>query len=277
MLMKRPVILMLLAPAILLAGLLFIAPLMGVMRLSVWVDGGFSLAPIRELMASKVALVVLQRTFLMAVGVTLLCLLLGYPAACFMSQLKAKTRAYLTYLILLPFWISILIRTYTWIIILGREGIVNSGLAAIGIDPVQMLYTNTAVVLGMVQILLPIVIITCLTSLLDIDAGLIKAARALGATPSQAFWKVMFPLSASGIATGGVICFILCLGFYVTPALLGGRRSIIVANLIDMQVHQTLNWGGAAVLATILLLATLACLCLFWVLMRRRFGKRSVI
>lgn len=268
--MRRPIILLLLAPALLLVGLLFILPLAGVMGLTVHDGTSFTLGPVRELLDSRVALVVLERTFLLAVTVTAICLLLGYPAAYFMSGLKPRTRAYVTYLILLPFWVSILIRTYTWIVILGREGIVNTGLAALGFAPVQVLYTNLAVQIGMVQILLPIVIITCLASMLDIEKDLVRAARSLGASKPQAFWKVFFPLSVSGAATGGLICFILCLGFFVTPALLGGRRSIIISNLIDLQVHQTLNWAFASVLATALLTVTLVCLGLFWLIMRRR-------
>ncbi len=270
MTMRRPIILLLLAPAVLLVGLLFVLPLVGVMSLTVHDGTSFTAEPIRELLDSRVALVVLERTFMLAASVTAICLLLGYPAAYFMSSLRPRVRAYLTYLILLPFWVSILIRTYTWIVILGREGIVNTGLGALGLAPVQILYTNVAVHIGMVQILLPIVIITCLASMLDIDKDLMKAARSLGASPAQSFWKVFFPLSVSGAATGGLICFILSLGFFVTPALLGGRRSIIIANLIDLQVHQTLNWGFAAVLATALLAITLACLGVFWLLMRRR-------
>ncbi|MEO4000356.1 ABC transporter permease [Mesorhizobium sp. CAU 1732] len=270
MIMRRPTLLLLLAPAVLLAGLLFVLPLFGVMRLSIFDESGFTLGPIAELVNSRVAVVVLERTFVLAASVTAICLILGYPAAYFMSGLKPKTRAYVTYLILLPFWISILIRTYTWIVILGREGIVNKGLGLLGVAPVQVLYTDLAVHIGMVQILLPIVIITCLAAMLDIEKDLMKAARSLGASRSQAFWKVFFPLSVSGAATGGLICFILSLGFFVTPALLGGRRSIIIANLIDLQVHQTLNWGFAAVLATALLAVTLTCLGLFWLVMRRR-------
>lgn len=262
--------LLLLLPAALLVGLLFVLPILGVLKLTIYDETGFTLAPIQELLNSRVSLIVLERTFWQALTVSVISVLLGYPAAFFMSGLSSKLRAYLIYLILLPFWISILIRTYTWIIVLGREGIVNRTLAALGLSPIQILYTDLAVRIGMVQILLPIVILTCLASMLDIDRGLIKTARSLGATPTQAFMKVYFPLSLSGAATGGIICFILCLGFYVTPALLGGRRSILISNLIDIQVHQSLNWGFAAVLATALLTTTLACLGLFRLATRGR-------
>ncbi|MBM6582436.1 ABC transporter permease [Microvirga sp. BT689] len=267
---NRPTTLLLLLPAALLVGLLFVLPILGVLSLSVYGDSGFTLGPIRELVGSRVSLVVLERTFWQALTVSVICVVLGYPAAFFMSGLSTKLRAYLVYLILLPFWISILVRTYTWIIILGREGIINRTLAAFGFSPVQILYTDLAVRIAMVQILLPIVVLTCLASMLDIDKGLVKTARSLGATPTQAFVKVFLPLSLSGAATGGIICFILCLGFYVTPALLGGRRSILISNLIDIQVHQSLNWGFAAALATALLIITLACLALFRLLTRGR-------
>lgn len=267
---NRPTTLLLLLPAALLVGLLFVLPILGVLSLSVYGDSGFTLGPIRELVGSRVSLVVLERTFWQALTVSAICVVLGYPAAFFMSGLSTKLRAYLVYLILLPFWISILVRTYTWIIILGREGIINRTLAAFGFSPVQILYTDLAVRIAMVQILLPIVVLTCLASMLDIDKGLVKTARSLGATPTQAFVKVFLPLSLSGAATGGIICFILCLGFYVTPALLGGRRSILISNLIDIQVHQSLNWGFAAALATALLVITLTCLGLFRLLTRGR-------
>lgn len=268
--------LILLLPAILLVGLLFLVPIVNVLGLSVHDEGGFTLQPFRDLLASKVSLIVLERTFVQAFTVTLICVVLGYPAAYFMSELPARTRAFVTYLILLPFWISILVRTYTWIVILGREGIVNRLLDSLGLRSVQILYTDLAVQIGMVQILLPIVILTCLATMLDIDRGLIKAARSLGATPAQAFLRVFLPLSATGAATGAIICFILCLGFYVTPALLGGRRSILISNLIDLQVHQTLNWGFAAVLASTLLVVTLLCLGLFALLTRGRNTVASI-
>lgn len=272
----KPTTLLLLLPAALLIGLLFLLPIIGVLGLSIHDGQGFTMGPIRELLGSQVSLVVLERTFLQALTVTSICVALGYPAAYFMAGLNPRVRAYVTYLILLPFWISILVRTYTWIVVLGREGIVNRMLDAVGVSPVQILYTDLAVRIGMVQILLPIVILTCLATMLDIDRGLVKAARSLGATPTQAFLKVFVPLSASGAATGAIICFILCLGFYVTPALLGGRRSILISNLIDLQVHQTLNWGFAAVLASALLLVTLVCLGLFRLVTRGRNSFASV-
>ncbi|MGO4677439.1 ABC transporter permease [Bosea sp. 2YAB26] len=263
---------LLLAPATLLAALLFVFPVFGVLKLTVHDGTAFTAEALRQVYNSQLSIIVLQRTFVTAATVTVICLVMGYPMAYFMAGLSPRKRVLATYLILLPFWISILVRTYTWIILLGREGILNKALAALGLtaEPVQLLYTPIAVHIGMVQILLPIVILTCLTSILDVERDLVKAARSLGASPRQAFWKVVFPLSVSGAATGGIICFILCLGFYVTPTLLGGRTSLLIANLIDLQVHKTLKWDLAAVMASTLLAATFSCLLAYWALTRKR-------
>lgn len=263
---------LLLSPALLMTALLFVWPLLGMLRLSLTDDAGLTLVHFQEVVESQLVLVVMQRTFLLALTVTAISVALGYLAAFFMTGLSPRRRALLTYIILMPFWVSVLVRTFTWIIVLGREGIVNTTAQALGLtdQPFQMLYTSFAVHLGMVQILLPIVILTCLSSMLDIDPGLVKAARVMGASPAKAFWKVFFPLSLSGAATGGVICFILSLGFYVTPALLGGRTSVMIANLIDLQVHRLLNWNLAAALGATLLVLTLLCLGLFKALTYRR-------
>ena len=263
---------LLLSPALLMTALLFVWPLLGMLRLSLTDDAGLTLAHFQEVADSQLVLVVMRRTFLLALTVTAISVALGYLAAWFMAGLTPRRRALLTYIILMPFWVSVLVRTFTWIIVLGREGIVNSTALALGIldQPIQMLYTSFAVHLGMVQILLPIVILTCLSSMLDIDPGLVKAARVMGASPAKAFWKVFLPLSLSGAATGGIICFILSLGFYVTPALLGGRTSVMIANLIDLQVHRLLNWNLAAALGATLLVLTLLCLGLFRLLTYRR-------
>lgn len=263
---------LLLAPALLMTALLFIYPLAGMFQLSLTDDGGWTLTHFQAGLRSQLVMTVMRRTFLLAATVTAITVVLGYLAAWFMVAMAPRRRALLTYVILMPFWVSVLVRTFTWIIILGREGIVNSTAQYLGLidGPVQILYTNFAVHLGMVQILLPIVILTCLSSMLDIDPGLIKAARVMGASPAQAFRKVFFPLSLGGVVAGAVICFILSLGFYVTPALLGGRSSVMIANLIDLQVHKLLNWNLAAALGGILLVATLLCLGLFRLLTYRR-------
>ncbi|MCC7273403.1 MAG: ABC transporter permease [Alphaproteobacteria bacterium] len=255
---------LMLAPAVALIGLLFLYPLFGILKLSLF-NPAFTLESFDKLRSSPVAALVMQRTFLLALTVAVLCFVLGYPIAYFLATMRPRWRAFFLYLILLPFWISVLIRTYTWMVLLGREGLVNGALHGLGITdgPVQMLFTGFAVHLAMVQILMPIMILTCFAAMVEIDPQLVKAARTLGASPWKAFATVFFPMSLGGAAAGAIICFILGLGFYVTPALLGGRRNIMLANLIDFEVHQTLNWSFASVLALVLLAATLVLLGLF--------------
>lgn len=263
--------LLLLAPGAILIGFLFLFPLFGILKLSLF-NPGFTTESFEKLASSAVAMLVMERTFILALTVTALCVVTGYPIAYYLATSSPRWRTILVYLILLPFWTSILIRTYTWMVVLGREGLVNSVLQWTGLTdaPVQLLFTGLAVHLAMVQILMPIVIITCYSTMIEIDEGLIRAARTLGATPGQAFAKVFLPLSMPGVATGAAMCFILSLGFYITPALLGGRRNVMLSNLIDFEVHQTLNWSFASVLALVLLAATLVSLGLFRLVAPRR-------
>jgi len=263
--------LLLLAPGAILIGFLFLFPLFGILKLSLF-NPGFTTESFEKLATSAVAMLVMERTFVLALTVTALCVVTGYPIAYYLATSSPRWRTILVYLILLPFWTSILIRTYTWMVVLGREGLVNSVLQWTGLTdaPVQLLFTGLAVHLAMVQILMPIVIITCYSTMIEIDEGLIRAARTLGATPAQAFAKVFLPLSMPGVATGAAMCFILSLGFYITPALLGGRRNVMLSNLIDFEVHQTLNWSFASVLALVLLAATLVSLGLFRLVAPRR-------
>jgi len=182
----------------------------------------------------------------------------------------AAERPLLLFLVLVPLWMSILVRTYAWMVVLGREGIVNGFLISSGIvdKPVKLMFTTGAVYLGMVQILLPIMIVSCFSAMTEIDQGLMRAARILGARPHQAFVRVFLPLSLEGAITGAVIVFILSMGFFITPALIGGRKDAMMANLIAGQVSQA-NWGFASALAIILLFATLAVMVLVRLAARR--------
>lgn len=190
--------------------------------------------------------------------VALLCLLLGYPTAYFIVRQRPKLRPILVFLVLVPMWMSILARTYAWMVVLGKEGVINFFLLSIGIidKPLEMLFTTGAVYVAMVQILLPIMIVTCLSSMTSIDQSLLRAARVMGASPFSAFRKVFLPLSAEGAVTGTLLVFILSVGFFVVPALLGGRRDAMLANVVANQVSQG-NWGFAATLAIIMLSASL--------------------
>lgn len=190
--------------------------------------------------------------------VALACLLIGYPIAYFIVRQPAARRPFLMFLVLVPMWMSILARTYAWMVVLGREGIINQVLLTLGVidDPIKMLFTTGAVYVGMVQIMLPILIVTCFSSMTEIDQSLLRAARIMGASPRKAFREVFLPLSAEGAITGTLIVFILSMGFFIVPALIGGRKETMMANVISGQVSQT-NWGFAAALSIVLLAATL--------------------
>jgi ABC-type spermidine/putrescine transport system permease subunit I len=161
--------------------------------------------------------------------------------------------------IVLPFWTSLLVRIYAWMVILGRYGIVNSFLLKLGLisTPLNLLYNTSSVIIGMVHFLLPFMIFPLYSVMSGIDKDLVKAAYNLGATPFKGFIKVFFPLSLPGVGAGSLIVFILSIGFFVTPALLGGRQDQVISMLIEKQVTVQFNWPFASAIAFILLVITL--------------------
>jgi putative spermidine/putrescine transport system permease protein len=203
-------------------------------------------------------------TLQIAIVVTLSTLLLGYPVAYGLSSISASRANLLMILVLIPFWTSILVRSYAWMVLLGQEGIINEALTTAGIldSPVQLLNTRLAVYLGMIHILLPFMILPLYAVMRGIDRNLLRAAGNLGAPPSAIFRRIFLPLSLPGVAAGCLLVFILSLGFYITPALLGGQRDVMVSMLIQQQVSQ-LKWGFGAALALILLVLALGIYALF--------------
>lgn len=208
--------------------------------------------------------VVFQKTFWITINtsvtVTLGCLILGYPVA--LGLVRAKSMApFILVVILLPFWTSVLVRSYAWMVLLGRHGLVNEALLALGmIDrPIRILNTPLATQIAMIHILLPYMILPIANALRQIDPSLIRAASGLGATPFMTFRQVILPLSMSGVAAGTLLTFVLALGFYITPAMVGGPRDITLSMLIAQQVDQ-LNWAYAATLSAVLLATALAIL-----------------
>jgi ABC-type spermidine/putrescine transport system permease subunit I len=202
---------------------------------------------------------VFATTFNVAAGVTLVALALGYPTAYILATTRGRWVAVLWALILIPFWTSLLVRTYAWMVILGRRGIVNQIVLGLGLrnDPLDLLFNRFSVTVGMVYILLPFMILCLYAGMRGIDTSLLQAAENLGATPARAFVRIFVPLSLPGVVSGGLIVFISALGYYITPALLGGRTDMMIALLIDEQISQLFNWGMGASLAFILLFVTL--------------------
>jgi ABC-type spermidine/putrescine transport system permease subunit I len=203
---------------------------------------------------------VFWNTFEIALLVTGFCLLLGYPLG-FLIATTTPGWATLGFIfVLLPLWTSVLVRTYAWMVLLGRNGIFNRWLLDAGIisDPLPLLHNFTGVLIGMVHVLLPYMVLPIYGAVRRLDPAIVAAAQGLGAPNWRIFWRIYLPLTLNGIFAGSVLVFVLALGFFITPALLGGGRVMMIAVLIEQQVRETLNWPFAAALSFALLAFTMA-------------------
>jgi ABC-type spermidine/putrescine transport system permease subunit I len=237
---------------------LFAYPLLGIVTRSVY-KAGYTLDMYRQIFRVPVYLQVLLATFKVSALVTVVCLALGYPLAYLLATRRPRTAQLLMIIVVLPFFTSIIVRTYAWMVLLGRNGIVNQYLMALGLTdkPLLLLYNQGGVVIGMSYVLLPYMVLTVYSVVRSIDPRLVRAAHSLGASRLQAFRRVFLPLSLPGIAGGTLLVFILSLGFFITPALMGGPGDMMIAMLIEREVEITLNWSFASALAVILLALTL--------------------
>ncbi len=252
--------LLILLPAILVLLALFVYPLLGLVDRSVYKRGaGYTLEFYGQIWRVPVYLQVIGRTFRTSALVTLICLALGYPLAYLLATLRPRVGRLLLIVVILPFFTSIIVRTYAWMVLLGRNGVVNQYLAWLGITeaPLALLYNQGGVLIGMTYVLLPYMVLTVYSVMRGIEPGFIRAAHSLGASRWQAFRRVFLPLSLPGIAGGTLLVFILSLGFFITPALMGGPSDVMIAMLIEREVEFTLNWSFASALAVILLVLTL--------------------
>ncbi|MGC0053816.1 ABC transporter permease [Brucella pituitosa] len=223
-------------------------------------DNGFSLGAYQTVV-SGVYLSILIRTATTSLLVALLCVVFGYPVSYYLANSRTKYKTVLLLLIVSPMWVSTLVRTYGWIIILGREGLVNSLLSTFYIidKPLPLLYNLFSVLIAMVQVMMPIAIMLMYSSMLNVNYNLVKAARVLGANRVRAFLHVYLPLSVNGAVTSGILIFIMSLGFFVVPALVGGPKNQMISNVIVTQVNQTLNWHfGAALGVAIIMIGVVA-------------------
>ncbi len=219
-------------------------------------DGQVVAAPAEE----RVYVDVLLRTFWMSLIVTACCLLLGFPVAYLMATLSTRHSNMLMIFVLLPFWTSVLVRVAAWIVLLQNEGLVNSALMGLGLtdSPVQLLFNRVGVYVAMVHILLPFMVLPLYSVMKGISPVYMRAALSLGCPPFKSFWKIYFPQTLPGIGAGGLLVFIMCMGYYITPALLGGPQEQMLSYFIAFYTNQTINWGMAAALSAVLLAATLA-------------------
>jgi ABC-type spermidine/putrescine transport system permease subunit I len=247
-------------PALLLVGLVALLPTGWLFWLSVIEGDSFSGVHYLRLVEEESYRRIFWTTFEIAAVVTVVAALLGYPLAYWLSRLPERWANFGLVLVLVPFWTSLLVRTYAWLVLLQRRGLVNQGLLSLGLidEPLRLVHHWTGTVIGMLHILLPFLVLPAYASLRAIDPAYLAAAASLGASPVRAFWTVFFPLSLPGLLAGCLLVFVLALGFYVTPAILGGGRVLMVAMKVQENAGLYLDWGAASALAVVLLLATLA-------------------
>ena len=248
----------LLSPLVLLLTLAFVYPIVQFLSLSFF-DPYPTLEYYQQIWDRTFYTTIMIRTFRTALVTTIACLVLGYPVAYLLSTLRGTTAAIVAAIVILPLWISILVRTYVWTVFLGRNGVINTAAQSLGIidRPIQLLNTELAVWLAMTQILLPMMILPIYSSLRAIPPDLGRAGFSLGADGRQVFRHIILPLSLPGVAAGAVLVFIISLGYFITPMLLGGPRSMMIATLITEQATKFLDWPLASALSTILMLITL--------------------
>ena len=248
------------APLLVLMVVAFNVPIVYMLGLAFWEKGrGFTLEHYEGLLEAPVYLRVLGNTMRIALIATLANVIIGYPLAHWMRGLRNRARLVAIALVVLPFWVSILVRTYAWIVVLGNGGLVNRALQWSGLtdQPVQFLYNELGVTIGMANVLLPFLVLPLFAAMIRIDDRLLQAAASLGAPPRTIFWKVYFPLTLPALAAGTLLVFILCLGFYITPAILGGGRVPMISNLLDTLINQIPRWEQASAISTILLVVSL--------------------
>ncbi|GAA0952002.1 MULTISPECIES: ABC transporter permease subunit [Streptomyces violaceusniger group] len=248
--------LLLAAPAVAVLVVFFVVPALRLLWLSV-TDPVPGLGNYTAIATDDVALTVVLRTLGMAAIVTVVCLLLAYPYAYLMTISTPRWRAVLIAVVLIPFWTSLMARTFAWVVLLQDNGVVDTLLRGAGIGPTRLLGTTAGVTLAMAQVMLPFVVLPVYTTMRGINRRLVDAALSLGARPAIAFLRVYLPLSLPGVAAGATLVMVLSLGFYVTPSLVGSPKQSMLAQFISVQVNQLVDFGGAGALAVALLVITL--------------------
>jgi ABC-type spermidine/putrescine transport system permease subunit I len=240
----------------------FVLPLLDMGTRSVTEPPDAGLSNYTRFFEQEANLRVLANTFWIAILTTLVCLLVGFPFAYLMTAVPGRIAGLLLIAVLLPFWSSTLVRTFAWQVILRDTGVLNGFLIDLGLirEPLPLIRTTTGVIIGMTHILLPFMVLPIWAVLRRIDPEFSRAAANLGASPATAFRRVVLPLSLPGVLAGCLLVFVLALGFYITPALLGSPRDQMISQLIVEQVTRALDWGFAAAMSVLLMALTLAIL-----------------
>ncbi|WP_175716821.1 ABC transporter permease [Burkholderia anthina] len=258
--------LLLMAPALFVVVVLLVVPLAWLSWESIYHDGGFTLANYKRVFTGAY-LDTFLLTFKLSLIVTVITLLLGYPVAYFAASISPRWSALVLGMVMLPFWTSVLVRTYAWLVLLQRTGLINKALLGTGLidRPLQLSYNQFGTVIAMVHILLPFMVLPLYSAMQKIPANLSLAGASLGGSPVHVFLRVFLPLSMSGVLAGVTLVFILCLGFYITPELMGGGKSMMVSMIVSRNVEIYNSWGAASAVSVALLVCVFA---IFYVVSR---------
>jgi putative spermidine/putrescine transport system permease protein len=258
----------LLAPALLLLALVFLVPLVWFFVQALTTEGGPAELVERAsaVLGSRAVVQAMITTNWISLLVTLLALLIGYPVAYYLANGSGFRFALVLFCIIVPYFTSVIVRTYSWMVLLGRNGLINQGLVSLGVieAPLPLLYNKGGVVIGMVYVLLPYMVLTLFAAMKSIDPSLTRAAMGLGASGWYAFFRIYLPLSLHGVISGALIVFILAIGFFITPALMGGPGDVMIAMLIERAVEITFDWSSAAIMSLLLLVVTLALYAIYY-------------
>jgi putative spermidine/putrescine transport system permease protein/spermidine/putrescine transport system permease protein len=261
------------SPSLILVGIIIFVPVGWLFWLSLFdAQGALTAGNYLRLLEQPSYFKTLMTTFKVSIIVTAVCLALGYPLAYLLSQLPRRVSGILMISVILPFWTSVLVRTYAWLVILQRRGLVNDWLMSLGIvdEPLQLAHNFTGVIVGMSHVMLPFLVLPLYASMKAIDRDYLRASLNLGASPTKTFWQVFFPLSLPGLSAGMVLTFVLCLGFFVTPALMGGGKVFMWSMRIEQTSRLYSNWGAASAMGVVLLVLTLGILWAFYKLLGTR-------
>jgi putative spermidine/putrescine transport system permease protein len=249
-------------PAVIFLVAFFLVPLLAMGLRSVTDPPGAGLANYQRFFAEAAYVRVLTNTFWIALIATVTCLVIGYPFAYLMTIVPGRVAGILLIAVLLPFWSSLLVRTFAWQVLLRDTGVINRFLLGLGVidEPLTLIRTTGGVIVGMSHILLPFMVLPMYAVMRRIDPEFGRAAANLGASPTTAFLRVFVPLSMPGVLAGCLLVFVLALGFYITPALLGGLKDQMISQLIVAQIQQRLDWGFGTAMSVLLVGITLVIL-----------------
>lgn len=252
-----------LLPATIFTAFVLLVPLGSVVVESLTTPRGWTLAGYREIFASRLFRLVLVSTVEITLISTVVTFLIAYPIAYHLSKQTPRRRALLMMLVMLPFWTSILVKSFAFMVLLGRHGILNTSLDFLGLPGVQLLFNRTGVIIGTVHSLIPFMLFPILTSLLALNPDLPKVAQLMGAGRLRIFLTITLPLSLPGIAAGVMLAMVHTLGYYVTAALLGGKGDMMIASLVDLYTREILNWNLASAISVTLFIMCCLVLLMF--------------